>query len=292
MIETFLRFDFLQYALYTGMMIGLLAPLLGVFLVVRRMSLIADALSHITLSGIALSLLLGKYVTLFAGLNPLYLGMVFSVGGSLLIEQLRRVYTFYKEIAIPIIMSAGIGLGVIFISLANGFNNDLFNYLFGSVIAVSQSDFMTIGIITILVIVVLIFFYKELFFLSFDEEQAVISGVNRKLVNMVFVVLVALVIAASMRVVGILLVSSLMTLPVASAMRFAKGFKQLFFYSVLFGETAVIGGLIAAFQLDLAPGGTIVMISVILLLLSILFGRNKKTRWFKKQPPTSSVEQL
>ena len=151
---------------------------------------------------------------------------------------------------------------------------------------------MTIGIITILVIVVLIFFYKELFFLSFDEEQAVISGVNRKLVNMVFVVLVALVIAASMRVVGILLVSSLMTLPVASAMRFAKGFKQLFFYSVLFGETAVIGGLIAAFQLDLAPGGTIVMISVILLLLSILFGRNKKTRWFKKQPPTSSVEQL
>ena len=131
MIETFLRFDFLQYALYTGMMIGLLAPILGVFLVVRRMSLIADALSHITLSGIAFSLLMGKYVGFFAGLNPLYMGMIFSVGGSLLIEQLRRVYTFYKEIAIPIILSAGIGIGVIFISLANGFNNDLFNYLFG-----------------------------------------------------------------------------------------------------------------------------------------------------------------
>ncbi|MEN0643127.1 metal ABC transporter permease [Alkalicoccobacillus gibsonii] len=291
MIETFLRFDFLQYALYTGMMIGLLAPILGVFLVVRRMSLIADALSHITLSGIAFSLLMGKYVGFFAGLNPLYMGMIFSVGGSLLIEQLRRVYTFYKEIAIPIILSAGIGIGVIFISLANGFNNDLFNYLFGSVIAVTQSDFITISIITIVIIVVLVLFYKELFFLSFDEEQAVISGVNRKLVNMIFVVLVALVIAAAMRVVGILLVSALMTLPVASAMRFAKGFKQLFFFSVVLGEIAVVGGLIAAFQLDLAPGGTIVMISVVLLLLSILFGRNRKMKWMRKPKPSSMIEQ-
>jgi zinc transport system permease protein len=291
MIETFLRFDFLQYALYTGMMIGLLAPILGVFLVVRRMSLIADALSHITLSGIAFSLLMGKYVGFFAGLNPLYMGMIFSVGGSLLIEQLRRVYTFYKEIAIPIILSAGIGVGVIFISLANGFNNDLFNYLFGSVIAVTQSDFITISIITVVIIVVLVLFYKELFFLSFDEEQAVISGVNRKLVNMIFVVLVALVIAAAMRVVGILLVSALMTLPVASAMRFAKGFKQLFFFSVILGEIAVVGGLIAAFQLDLAPGGTIVMISVVLLLLSILFGRNRKMKWMRKPKPSSMIEQ-
>ncbi|MFK3937659.1 metal ABC transporter permease [Alkalihalobacillus sp. NPDC078783] len=291
MIETFLRFDFLQYALYTGMMIGLLAPILGVFLVVRRMSLIADALSHITLSGIAFSLLMGKYVGFFAGLNPLYMGMVFSVGGSLLIEQLRRVYTFYKEIAIPIILSAGIGIGVIFISLANGFNNDLFNYLFGSVIAVTQSDFITISIITVVIIIVLVLFYKELFFLSFDEEQAVISGVNRKLVNMIFVVLVALVIAAAMRVVGILLVSALMTLPVASAMRFAKGFKQLFFFSVILGEIAVVGGLIAAFQLDLAPGGTIVMISVVLLLLSILFGRNRKMKWMRKPKPSSVIEQ-
>ncbi|MGN7311860.1 metal ABC transporter permease [Alkalicoccobacillus gibsonii] len=291
MIETFLRFDFLQYALYTGMMIGLLAPILGVFLVVRRMSLIADALSHITLSGIAFSLLMGKYFGFFAGLNPLYMGMIFSVGGSLLIEQLRRVYTFYKEIAIPIILSAGIGIGVIFISLANGFNNDLFNYLFGSVIAVTQSDFITISIITVVIIVVLVLFYKELFFLSFDEEQAVISGVNRKLVNMIFVVLVALVIAAAMRVVGILLVSALMTLPVASAMRFAKGFKQLFFFSVILGEIAVVGGLIAAFQLDLAPGGTIVMISVVLLLLSILFGRNRKMKWMRKPKPSSMIEQ-
>lgn len=286
-----MTYDFLQYALFTGIMIGLIAPLLGVFLVVRRMSLIADALSHITLSGIAFSLLLGSYIPFMQGVNPLYMGMAFSVSGSLFMEKLRQVYVHYKEIAIPIIMSAGIGLGVVFISMANGFNNDLLNYLFGSVIAVNQSDFITIAIITVVVLFVLFFFYKELFFLSFDEEQARVSGINRKLVHIVFMVMVALVIAASMRVVGILLVSALMTLPVASAMRFAKGFKQLFLYAVIFGEVAVVGGLIVAFQLSLAPGGVIVVISVILLLLSILFGRNsgKRGRFsLKKKSQTSS----
>ncbi len=151
MVEAFFRYEFLQNAFFTGLMIGFLAPILGVFLVVRRLSLIADALSHITLSGIAASLLLAKYVAFFQGLNPLYMGMVFSVGGALLIEQLRSVYKFYKEIAIPIILSAGIGLGVVFISLADGFNNDLFNYLFGSVIAVSRSDLWTITVITVIV---------------------------------------------------------------------------------------------------------------------------------------------
>ncbi|WP_059102895.1 metal ABC transporter permease [Shouchella shacheensis] len=278
MVHAFLSYDFLRYALFTGMMIGVLAPVLGVFLVVRRMSLIADALSHITLSGIAFSLLLGKYSVFMTGVNPLFMGMAFSIGGALFMEKLRQVYTHYKEIAIPIIMSAGIGLGVIFISLADGFNNDLMNYLFGSVIAVTRTDFTTISVITVIVSVVLILFYKELFFLSFDEEQAVVSGINKRLVHLVFIVMVALVIAASMRIVGILLVSALMTLPVAAAMRFAKGFKQLFYYSVLFGEIAVVGGLISAYQFNLAPGGTIVMIAVVLLLLSLVIAKNKKNR--------------
>ncbi|MFC0473503.1 metal ABC transporter permease [Halalkalibacter kiskunsagensis] len=289
MIEAFFRYEFLQNAFYTGLLIGLLAPMLGVFLVVRRLALIADALSHITLSGIAASLLLAKHVVFFQGLNPLYMGLVFSVGGSLLIEQLRNAYKYYKEIAIPIILSGGIGLGVVFISLADGFNNDLFNYLFGSVIAVSRSDLWTISIITVLVLTVIFLFYKELFFLSFDEEQARVSGINRKLINFIFIIMVALVIAASMRVVGILLVSSLMTLPVAAAMRLAKGFKQMFLYSVLFGEIAVITGLIFAFYFDLAPGGMIVMIAVFILLVVILFEKTfwKAGRLFRKSQKPS-----
>ncbi|RBW70532.1 metal ABC transporter permease [Bacillus taeanensis] len=278
MIEAFLTYQFLQNAFLSGIMIGFLAPLLGVFIVVRRQSLIADSLSHITLAGIAANLLLAKHVSFFQGLNPVYLGMTFSVIGSLLIEQLRKVYKFYQELAIPIILSAGIGLSVIFISLADGFNTDLFNYLFGSVIAVSRSDLFIITTIAVLILIVIIFFYKELFFLSFDEEQAIVSGIRSKWIHFMFIILVALVIAASMRIVGILLVSSLMTLPVAASIRIARGFKQTIYFSILFGELAVIVGLIAAYYLDIAPGGTIVILSVVILIAAVIWKKWKQTR--------------
>ncbi len=255
-------------------MIGILAPLLGVFIVVRRLSLIADALSHVTLAGIAASLLIENKFVMLAGLNPLYMGMVFSVGGSLFIEKLRGVYKHYQELAIPIIMSSGIGLSVIFISLANGFNTDLFSYLFGSVSAVSRTDLWIILIISIVVILAIILFYKELFLLSFDEEHAKASGIPAKTIHFLFIVMVALVIAASMRIVGILLVSSLMTLPVAASIRIAKGFKQTIILSVIFGELSVVGGLYTAYYLDLAPGGTIVMIAVLILLIAILYKKS------------------
>ncbi|WP_066370437.1 metal ABC transporter permease [Neobacillus fumarioli] len=282
MISGIFHYEFLQNAFLTGMLIGILAPLLGVFIVVRRLSLIADALSHVTLSGIAASLLLEKYVTSLAGLNPLYLGMVFSVGGSLFIEKLRGVYKHYQELAIPIILSSGIGLGVIFISLANGFNTDLFSYLFGSVSAVSRTDLWVILIISVLVVAVLILLYKELFILSFDEDYAKASGIPAKSIHFIFIIMVALVIAASMRIVGILLVSSLMTLPVAASIRIAKGFKQAIFLSVLFGEISVLGGLFIAYYLNLAPGGTIVMLAVLILIFSILYKKLMINQYVQK----------
>src|SRR3954466_87978 len=156
MIQGIFHYEFLQNAFLTGLMIGIIAPLLGVFVVVRRLSLIADALSHVTLAGIAASLLLERNVAMMAGLNPLYIGMVFSVGGSLFIEKLRSVYKHYQELAIPIILSSGIGLSVIFISLANGFNTDLFSYLFGSVSAVSRADFWIIFIISLFVVAIIV----------------------------------------------------------------------------------------------------------------------------------------
>jgi zinc transport system permease protein len=271
MIAGLFEYEFLQNAFLTGILIGLVAPLIGVFIVVRRLSLIADALSHVTLAGIAASLLLTKKWALFAGLNPLYLGMSFSVLGSLFIEKLRSVYKHYQELAIPIILSGGIGLGVIFISLADGFNTDLFSYLFGSVSAVSRLDLKIIFIISILVIVLIFLLYKELFLLSFDEEHAKASGIAAKSVHFIFIIMVALVIAASMRIIGILLVSSLMTLPVAASIRIAKGFKQTIFYSIIFGELSVLGGLTVSYYLDLAPGGTIVVIAVFILMMTILY---------------------
>ncbi|MGN1385467.1 MAG: metal ABC transporter permease [Bacillus sp. (in: firmicutes)] len=270
MISGILKYEFLQNAFFTGMIIGVIAPLLGVFVVVRRQSLIADALSHVTLGGIAFSLFIEKKFLAAGTLNPLYMGMAFSVGGSLIIEKLRSVYKHYQELAIPIILSAGLGLSVIFISLADGFNTDLYNYLFGSVSAVSRQDLWTIAAVAVIVLTIVFVLYKELFLLSFDEDHAKASGIPAKYIHFIFIILVALVIAASMRIVGILLVSSLMTLPVAAGLRLAKGFKQLMIYSVVFGEISVVGGLISAYHLDLAPGGTIVMLAILILIGSIV----------------------
>jgi zinc transport system permease protein len=276
MLSSLFEYEFLQNAFISGMLIGLIAPLLGVFVVVRRMSLIADALSHVTLAGIAASLLLEKKISAFAGLNPIYLGMSFSVIGSLFIEKLRTVYKHYQELAIPIILSAGVGISVIFISLADGFNTDLFSYLFGSISAVSRTDMLVILGITILVISIVFILYKELFLLSFDEEHANASGIQAKSIHFIFIFMLALVIGGSMRIVGILLVSSLMTLPVAASIRIAKGFKQTIFFSVLFGELSVIIGLFLAYYLDLAPGGTIVILSVLILIMTILWTKLTK----------------
>ncbi|WP_075618099.1 metal ABC transporter permease [Paenisporosarcina indica] len=272
MIEALINYEFLQNAFASGIIIGLIAPLLGVFIVVRRLSLIADALSHVTLAGIAGSLFLSQSYAFFALLNPLYLGIVAAVTGSVLIERLRRLYKHYEELAIPIIMSAGIGFSAIFISLANGFSSDLFSYLFGSVSAVSRQDLWIVIVIAIIVITFLLLFFKELFLLSFDEEYAKASGLPAKWVHLLFMIVTALVIAASMRIVGILLVSSLMTLPVAASMRLAKSFKQAILYAVVFGEAAVILGLVIAFYLNIAPGGTIVVTSIIILLI-VLIGK-------------------
>jgi len=270
MLELIFRYEFMQNALLAGIIIGVICPAIGVFLVVRRLSLMADALSHITLSGIAAGLLLQKNVPLLQGINPMYVGMIFSVAGSLLVEQLRKAYRFYQELAIPIILSAGIGLGVVLISIANGFNVDLFSYLFGSVIAVNRTDLWTIIVVGMIVLIATILLYKELFALSFDEEYARISGIKRKWVNFTFTILVALTIAISMRIVGILLVSALITLPVAAALQLSNSFKQTIWLSICFAELSVLGGLTLAFYLNWASGGTIVLFSVLLLVIVLI----------------------
>ncbi len=267
MIEALFTFEFIRYSFISGLIVGLIAPLLGAFIVVRRLSLIADALSHISLGGITF----GLYVTSLTGLviNPLISGVVFSILGALGIEKMRTAYKNFSEISIPIIMSLGIALSVIFLSLSNGFNQDLFGYLFGSISAVTKGDLILISIIGVVVVTFIILLYKEMFLLSFDEEYSEVMKINR-FIHIIFIILVALVISASMRIVGILLVSAMMTLPVAAAIRITSSFKQLIFVSILFGELSVISGLFLGFHLDISPGGTIVLVALLILALTFL----------------------
>ena len=140
MWEMVLHYDFMRRAVLAGLIIGLISPLVGIFLVVRRLSLIADALAHVTLSGVAAGLLLQKHVPWLQSLNPLHVGAMFSVGGAMFVEQLRRLYRTYQELAIPVVLSGGVGLGVVLISAADGFNVDVAGYLFGSILAVGEGE--------------------------------------------------------------------------------------------------------------------------------------------------------
>lgn len=274
MIEALLNFDFMRYSLASGLLIGLIAPLIGAFIVVRRLSLIADALSHVTLGGISFGMFFVTVIPTLAFINPMWFGILYAVIGALLIEKLRTSYSNYQEIAIPIIMSAGIALSAIFISLADGFNQEIVGLLFGSISAVTLSDLITIIVIVIIVLVFILSFYKELFILSFDEEYSKVIGIP-KWIQFIFIIIVAMVISASMRVVGILLVSALITLPVAISMRLTKGFKQLIILSVVIGEISVIGGLVLAFYMNISPGGVIVVLLVLILAIAMMYQKFK-----------------
>lgn len=258
-----LQFGFMQRALVAGIIVGLLCPLVGIFLVLRRMSLIGDSLSHVALSGVAAGIVSGIY--------PLTTALVFSVLAALGIEQLRKRYVEYAELALAIILSAGIGIAVVLISWAKSINIDLFGYLFGNILTVRPVDMWLIAVLGILIIGFVKLLYKELFFIAFDEEGASIAGIPVKGINLIFIVFIAMTITLSMRIVGALLVSSLMVIPVAASLQLAKSFKQAMLLSVVFAEISVILGIILSYYLELASGGTIVLLSVILLVLILGF---------------------
>jgi zinc transport system permease protein len=268
-ISDFFEYAFLQHALIAGLIIGLVSPLVGIFLVVRRLSLIAEALSHITLSGVAAGLLLQKNFALFAGISPLYAGMSFAVLGSVFVERIRQFYRSYQELAIPILLSGGIAVGVVLIGLGNGFGVDISSLLFGNNLAINKQDLWLIGVVAILVICFILLFFKELFALSFDEEHAVLSGIRGRWIHMLFMIMVAMVISVAIRVVGILLVSALMTLPVATSMQLSLSFRKTALFSILFAEFSIITGMIFAYWLDIASGGAIVLVSIALLVIVI-----------------------
>lgn len=274
-----LQYGFMQRALIAGIIIGLLCPSIGIFIVLRRMSLIGDSLSHVALSGVAAGIITGIY--------PLGMSLVFSVIAALAIEKLRKSYVEYAELSIAIILSAGIGLAVVLISLARSFNIDLFGYLFGSITTVLPTDLWVITILGILIIITIKLLYKELFYIAFDEVSAKLSGIPVGYINLLFIVLIASTITLSMRIVGILLVSSLMILPVATSLQLAKSFKHATWLSIIFAEIAIISGIFISYHLELASGGTIVLISVIILLL--VLGIKKTNKYLIKRKVLKAV---
>jgi zinc transport system permease protein len=254
MLEIF-QYGFMQRALLAGAIIGTIAPLIGVFLVLRRLSLIADTLSHVALAGVAGALLLRAH--------PLAGALVASVAGAIGIERLRVSGRLFGETALAIFLSGGFAVAVVLISLANGFNNDLFAYLFGAITTVRPADLALIAGLGLIVLIALGALHKELFAITFDEESARVQGVPVDGINLLLTVMTAVTVVVAMRIVGILLTSALMVVPAATALRLATSFRHTLVVSVACSLVAVALGMVASFYFDIAAGGAIVLVALL-----------------------------
>ncbi|MDQ0088241.1 zinc transport system permease protein [Paenibacillus anaericanus] len=257
-----LTVDFFQRALTGGVLIGLTAPLIGIFLVLRRLSMIGDTLAHVTIAGVALGFLVGVY--------PVGMGLIFAVIASFAIEKLRKAYKGYAELSIAIIMSGGVALASLFFTLGMGYNTDVVSYLFGSIYTLDTTDLYVVGAVTVIVVTVIAVFFKEFFLLSFEEDAAAVSGLPVKLLNMLITIMTALVVSTAIKIVGALLVSALLTIPAACSLIIARSFKSSVVFSVIIAEIAVVAGLMIAGIWNLAPGATIVLLLIAMLILTLL----------------------
>ena len=246
-------------ALWAGVIIAVIAPFIGSFLVVRRLSLIADALSHVALTGVAIGLLMG--------VNPLITTIFCTVFTAYIIEEIRSNERVSGESILAMILPGGLALALILISVANGFNANLFTYLFGSITTVTQQDVWIILLLGICVGSILLLFYRQFMYTSFDEESARTSGISTRLVNHTFMILIALTVSVAMKVVGALLIGALMVIPVITAMQVVRGFKASIFVSILIAIVSVIVGLVVSYYINLPAGATIVMVSIFLFIV-------------------------
>lgn len=259
-------YDFMRRSFIMGIIIAMIAPTVGYFLVLRRQSVIGDALSHVALSGAAFGMITNTY--------PVYTAIIFAIIAAFGIEGLRRKYENYAELSLSIVLSAGVGLASVLLSLGN--TQGILSYLFGSLSLVNTDEIILVIGLGVVILITVFILYKKLFYMAFDEESAYLAGVPVKSLNLFFSVLVAVTVAISMRIVGVLLISSLMVLPVAASLIIANSFKSGLMYSILFGVISVVIGLIASYYLDLASGGAIVLTALILLIVTIIIHSKKK----------------
>lgn len=254
------QYDFMIRAFIAGIVIALVTPCIGAVVVFKRFSMIGDTLSHASLAGVAAGLI--------GGINPIVGSLAACLAAAFGIEAVRKLFPKSAEIALAVILSAGVGLAGIltgFIQNAATFNS----FLFGSIVAIGDFELFLVIAAGLIVFFVFIILYKALFYMVLDEETAKHAGVPVRRVNFIFTVLIALTISVSVRTIGVLIVSSLMVLPVASAMQIAGSYKQTTVFAVIFGIGVILSGLVLSYYAGLKPGGTIALMGVVFLALTV-----------------------
>ncbi|MGX7204630.1 metal ABC transporter permease [Enterococcus pingfangensis] len=255
-----LSYEFMRRAFLAAIFIAGIAPMLGVFLVIRRQSLMADTLSHVSLAGVALGF--------FLNLNPTGTTLLVVVIAAIIMEYLQNMYRSYSEISIAILMAAGLAVALVLMSLAPGNSAvSIQSYLFGSIVTITQQQVIFLGILFVLVGILFLLFKRPMYVLTFDEDIAAVDGLPIRMMSMIFNVVTGIAIAIMIPIAGALLISAIMVLPAAIGMRVGKSFNIVILVSVLVGFVGMIGGLTSSYYLDTPPGATITLGFILLFLI-------------------------
>ncbi len=260
-----LQYQFMQNALLAGLLAAIACGIVGVYVVVKKVVFISGGIAHASFGGIGLGYLVG--------INPVLGAMVFAIASSLGIGLITRRTRLPEDTAIGILWAMGMALGIIFIGLAPGYAPDLFSYLFGNILTVPFFDLMLMLILDVVIIVVVALLYKGFLYLSFDEEFSTVSGVPTEKLYLLLLCLIALTVVVLIRVVGIILVIALLTIPAALARQFTHNLKNMMLLAISAGVVFTFSGLWISYVLNLVSGATIILVSGTVLFIS--FGINK-----------------
>lgn len=255
---------FMQLALAAGLVVGATAPLIGTFLVQRRLSLMGDGIGHVAFAGVALGLLVDVW--------PIWTALIVAIAGALAIELLRGAGTS-GDLALAVLFYGGIAAAVVLIGLADALNASILQYLFGAILLVTSGEVVTLAILGLAIIATVVVSYRGLFAIVIDEEAARVAGLPVRGLNMLLSVLTAITIVLAMRVVGILLVAALMVLPAGASQALGRSFRGTLFGASAIGIISVVLGLVASRAWDLRASGTIVIVAVIAFAIASILGR-------------------
>jgi len=273
-----LQYEFMQNALLAGLLAAVACGIVGVYVVVKKIVFISGGIAHASFGGIGLGYLLG--------INPVLGAIFFTIASALGIGLVTRRTRLPEDTAIGILWAMGMALGIIFIGLSPGYAPDLFSYLFGNILTVPASDLLLMLVLDVIIIALVFLLYKEFLVLSFDEEFSTVSGVPTERLYLLLLCLIALTVVVLIRVVGIILVIALLTIPAALARQFTHSLKKMMLLAILAGAVFTFSGLWLSYVLDLASGATIILVSGTALFISFGVSRlRRRTRGLNHQPP-------
>ena len=262
MVFDILSFGFMQNAIISGIAISLICSTVGLFLVLRKYSLFGDALAHSAFGGVALGLFLGFY--------PLWAAYAVSILSALALTKIRQKFDISGDAIVAILLSSGIAVGIVLISLSGGFSIDIFSFLFGSVLLVSTENVIGILGMCAAILIILIIGYKKFMYITFSEEQARVSGIRVEKLNYLLIAIAGITVVTSMQLVGVLLVSALFVIPNVTAMMFKRSFKQTIILSMSFSVFSTVAGILISYPLDIAPSGMVVLLAITLFIGSLV----------------------